>query len=284
MPRSPRALPRRQSLVLLTGSLLATLALTWVALRPPRIAHAEPPAPGPAPTASAPPAIDAAPSASTPPLVPIAKTHVTLTDDQQRAIEVYPPVDGPAKAPLVVFLHATCMDPRPVCDFLGNAGREGSFLVCPSGNATCYGAPDWHGPGAVKSAFLSSDLAKVEQRFGAQIVHDDTLIGWSRGAFAARDILYDDVASGRAPRFSSLVLIAADVRPDPAKLRAAGIRRVLLTSGDKDGARIAMQRATEKIAAAGISAHFLSLGPVGHWLPNDFEARLAPGIAWVRGK
>jgi predicted esterase len=209
---------------------------------------------------------------------------VTLADDLKRTIEVYPPMEARPSAPLVVFLHATCMDPRPVCDLVGTSAREGTFLVCPSGNATCFGAPDWHGTGEEKSAFLTSALDRVDQRLGKYVVHDDTLIGWSRGAFAARDILYADVAAGAAPRFTSLVLIAADVTPDPVKLRKAGIRRVFLTAGDQDGSRGTMKRATDKLNAAGIPARFASLGPIGHWLPDDFDARLAPGIAWVREK
>lgn len=110
------------------------------------------------------------------------------------------------------------------------------------------------------------------------------MIGWSLGAFAARDILYADVAAGAAPRFTSLVLIAADVVPDPVKLRKAGIRRVYLTAGDQDGSRGTMKRAADKLAAAGIPARYASLGPIGHWLPDDLDARLAPGIAWVREK
>ena len=40
----------------------------------------------------------------------------------------------------------------------------------------------------------------------------------------------------------------------------------------------------EKLTAAGVPARYGSLGPIGHWLPDDFDARLAPGIAWVREK
>ncbi|MEO7331375.1 MAG: hypothetical protein ABI193_22560 [Minicystis sp.] len=279
MQRTPAEAPAGRSLFVFACALCAALGAVLLALAPPRFAHADP-APQlapPLPTASpAPPA--------PPPLPPLATQRVTLPDDLARTIEVYPPTDGQPGAGMVVFLHATCMDPRPVCDLLGNTGRVGSFLVCPSGNATCAGAPDWHGTGAEKAAFLAQDLAKVEARFNRYLAHDDTLVGWSRGAFAARDILYDEVARGVTPHFNSLVIVAADVGPDPVRLRAAGIRRVLFAGGDRDGARIAMQRAAVKLAAAGITTRYDSLGPVGHWLPDDFEARLAPGIAWIRQK
>ncbi len=282
MPRSSNATPHRRRAVLVACAVALGLTAMTLALSSSRSARAEPTSPSlPSPTA-APPA-PAAPSP--PPPLPLLPTQrATIADDLGRSIEVYPPLDGGPRSPLVVFLHATCMDPRPVCDLVGRSGREGTFLVCPSGNDTCYGAPDWHGPAEAKSAFLSSALEKVEQRFGKYVTHDDTLIGWSRGAFAARDILYADVARGAAPRFTSLVLIAADVTPDPVKLRKAGIRRVFFTAGDQDGSRTTMKRAADKLNAAGIPARYSSLGPIGHWLPEDFDKRLAPGIAWVREK
>jgi predicted esterase len=283
MPRSSDAVPVRRRGVLVACALAAGLPLATLAFMAARPARAEPrsPAPPPAARESAPPSLPAPPPP--PPLLsPLSAQAMALADERGRSIEVYPPLDPRPSAPLVVFLHATCMDPRPVCDLLGHAGRAGTFLVCPSGNDTCFGAPDWHGPAEVKSAFLTHALEKVEQRWGQYVAHDDTLVGWSRGAFAARDILYADVARGAAPRFTSLVLIAADVTPDPARLRQAGIRRVLFTAGDQDGARLTMARAAVKLTAAGIPARYTSLGPIGHWLPDDFDQRLAPGIAWVR--
>ncbi|MFO0756056.1 MAG: hypothetical protein U0359_06175 [Byssovorax sp.] len=235
-----------------------------------------PPVPAPSPPASA--------TRAAAPLPPLSPQPVTVADELGRPIGVYPPVDGKPGAAMVVFLHATCMDPRPVCDTFGAAGRDRSFLVCPSGNATCYGAPDWHGPPADKAAFLTRSLGKIEQQWGPYVSHDDTLIGWSRGGFAARDILYDDVARGAPPRFSSLVILAADVTPDPDKLRAAGIRKVLMAAGDQDGSRITLQRAVTKLVAAKIPARYVSLGPTGHWWPSDFEQRIAAGLAWVREK
>ena len=283
MLRSSNATPNRRRDVLVVCALALGLAAVTLALSPSRSARADPASlPITRPAESLAPAQAAA---TLPPPLPLLPTQrATLADDLGRTIEVYPPLDGGPRSPLVVFLHATCMDPRPVCDLVGRSGREGTFLVCPSGNATCYGAPDWHGPAEAKSAFLSSALEKVDLRFGKHIAHDDTLIGWSRGAFAARDILYADVARGAAPRFTSLVLIAADVTPDPVKLRKAGIRRVFLTAGDQDGSRTTMKRAADKLNAAGIPARYSSLGPIGHWLPEDFDKRLAPGIAWAREK
>jgi dipeptidyl aminopeptidase/acylaminoacyl peptidase len=37
----------------------------------------------------------------------------------------------------------------------------------------------------------------------------------------------------------------------------------------------------EALDAAGIPAKFVSLGKIGHWLPDDVEAILREAIAWV---
>ncbi len=179
MPRSSRATPDRRRDVLVACALALGLTAMTLALSSSRSARAEPTSPPLASLTAAPPAPPA--PAPPPPLPLLPAQRATIADDLGRSIEVYPPLDGGPRSPLVVFLHATCMDPRPVCDLVGRSGREGTFLVCPSGNDTCYGAPDWHGPAEAKSAFLSSALEKVEQRFGKYVTHDDTLIGWSRG-------------------------------------------------------------------------------------------------------
>lgn len=40
----------------------------------------------------------------------------------------------------------------------------------------------------------------------------------------------------------------------------------------------------QRSAAEVIPARYASLGPIGHWLPDDLDRRPAPGIAWVREK
>jgi predicted esterase len=226
--------------------------------------------------------VKSAPSIQAPPAAPAERA--TMRDELGRAIEIYPPLIAEPRVPMVVMLHATCMDPAPVCDRLGTAGREGTFLVCPSGNDTCFGAPDWHGTPEAKSAFLDRDLAAVEARYGAYLAPEGgVLVGWSRGAFAARDILYARAAAGAPPRYVAAVFIAAAFVPDPARLRAAGIKRVVLSAGEQDGSRPTMQRARAVLEAAGIEARYVSLGPIGHWLPEDLDTRLLSAMAWARG-
>lgn len=209
-----------------------------------------------------------------------------LADDYGRRIEVYPPTSNAQRSPFVVVLHATCMQPAWVCDWFGQAGRDTGWLVCPSGNSTCYGEPDWHGTGSEKAAFLLSALQKVETSIPAFVDEQPgVLIGWSRGAFAARDILYTSLEdaqwSSLAKRFRGLVLMAAAVKPDVSKLKRAGIRRVVMAAGDYDGSKSTMVSAVAALRAGGIEARYVSLGSIGHVWPNDFEKRMRGPIAWA---
>lgn len=224
------------------------------------------------------------------PAAPVKKMPAepfTLRDDRERAIEVYPPIAQQPRAPMVVFLHATCMQPSSVCNGFGSAARDTGWLVCPSGNSTCYGEPDWHGPGREKAAFLESALARVEAELPTFI--DDrpgVLIGWSRGAFAARDILTASIAdqtSSLAKRFRGLVLIAAHVTPELAMLKQAGVTRVVMAAGDHDISKPTMVSAVAALRKGGLDARFISLGNIGHVWPNDFEMRMREPIAWAAG-
>lgn len=218
---------------------------------------------------------------SEPPYRPL--NPFSLTDELGRAVEVYPPLPfglsarDPARR--IVFLHATCMQPSWVCDAFGRAGRDEAFLVCPSGNSTCAGEPDWYGTADEKASFLAHALGLVDR---AVEPFDDrrpgVLVGWSRGAFAARDVL----ASGRvAGRFRALVLVAAAIDLDGKWLRAHGIERLVVASGDADGARPALLRTRAAAEAAGVPARWVSFGPIGHAWPVDFEARMREPLAWA---
>jgi predicted esterase len=221
----------------------------------------------------------APPAAPAPPRAPMPEGRKTLVAEGGNGVEVYAPLHMQrGEAPLVVFLHATCMQPLDVCDFWNEGGREASFLVCPAGPSRCAGEPDWAGTPKEKATALTAALAAVDGSYGAFIDrgHGDVLAGYSRGAFAARDILYEGTE-----RFRGLILLSAAVSPDPAKLRAAGIRRVVMATGEQDGSRTTMLRATDKLNAAGIPTKFVSLGKIGHWLPRNLEGILRDAIAWV---
>ena len=104
------------------------------------------------------------------------------------------------------------------------------------------------------------------------------LVGFSRGAFVARDVIY-----ARPGRYRGVVLIGAALAPDPQRFKDAGIERVVLASGELDGAYKTMRGAETKLRAAGIELRFVSLGKVYHTLPADTRKRMADAMRWVTG-
>jgi hypothetical protein len=70
---------------------------------------------------------------------------------------------------------------------------------------------------------------------------------------------------------------------DVPRLRAAGVRRIVLAAGEKDGARASLQALADRADAAALPTRFTSLGPGGHEFPSDMSARMCDAVAWVRG-
>jgi predicted esterase len=211
-------------------------------------------------------------------------TRRTLAGPEGRPIHAYPPLPegsssrAPAR-PVVLMLHGMCGEALALCDGWSDGGRERAWLVCPTGNGACGGAADWKGTGEEKAAWLDAGVAELDAAFGASLDHaqGDVISGFSRGAFVARDVVY-----ARPGRYRGAILIGAALTPDPARFKAAGIRRVVLAAGDFDGARPTMQRAAAQLTAGGVPGRYISLGPIGHALPRDLEARFRDALAWVR--
>ena len=206
--------------------------------------------------------------------------RIAVASQPDASAQVWPARNAEGAASLNVFLHGMCSQPEPSCAFWSDAGREGSFLVCPAGNGRCGDRPDWRGSGAEKASYLDRVVGAVRARYGDAIAAsgDDVLIGFSRGAFVARDVIYE-----RPGIFRGVVLIGAHLDPDPARFLAAGVRRVVMAAGEYDGARPAMQRAAVRMTGAGLPARYVSLGHIGHQLPADLARILAKEIRWVRG-
>lgn len=165
------------------------------------------------------------------------------------------------------------------CDSVRAALPEGFMLACPTGNRPCQDGPDWGGDGKEKAEHIHAavDEALTQRGFDAGVVaRDGVLMGFSRGAFVARDVAYESPG-----RYRALVLIGAVLSPDAKRLKASGIERVVLAAGDYDMAKETMQGATAKLTASGVPTRFVSLGRVPHTLPEDTAARLAGAIAWA---
>jgi predicted esterase len=174
------------------------------------------------------------------------------------------------------------MDPIELCEGWNQGGRPHGFLVCPAGNTASTEpgeAFDWGGSPEDRLAALDAQLAAVETVYGPLLDHEkgDVVVGFSRGAFLARDLVY-----ARPGRFHGMILLGAAVRLDPERLRDAGVKRVLLASGDLDDARKTMVHTAAFLPARGVEARFVSLGPIYHKLPADLGRVMREALRWVR--
>lgn len=182
------------------------------------------------------------------------------------------------RAPVLTMLHGMGMSPSWTCERVTGVRALGFELFCPTGNVDYGdGTADWAGKGEEKARHL--DRAFDAATIDPSAEGGDVLMGFSRGAFVARDVAY-----ARKDRWRGLVLIGAALIPDAELLRASGVRRVVLASGDHDGAKKTMVAARAKLCAAGMPARFVSLGPVWHALPPDSIARMKEALAWASGE
>lgn len=212
--------------------------------------------------------------------IPRAADRAAAGAGDARAVYVWPPTAAirGATAPQMVVLHGMCGDGSSMCDFWNAQGRAAGWLVCPDGNGTCGDSPDWRGSGEEKARWIDAARAAVRSAHGELVASagDDLLVGYSRGAYVARDVIY-----ARPGVYRAAVFLGAAVDPDPARFRASGIRRVVLAAADFDGARPTMLRAARRLGAAGIPARFVGLGPMGHGVPADLGERMAEPLRWV---
>ena len=219
--------------------------------------------------------------------IPIPKKRVLLRTTSGDLVHAYPPLTlgrneqkASSGAPVILMLHGMCGEPLASCDYWNRGGRQGNWLLCPSGNTRCGKQHfDWARGIESRGPHLGEVVESLGARFGA---HIDTkggsiLMGFSRGAFVARDAVYG------APKgsYRALVLIGAAIKLDALQLRQAGIQRVVMACGDFDGARASMRASTTKLNAAGLPTRFVSTGRIYHQLPRDFEAFVRSAIGWI---
>ncbi len=178
----------------------------------------------------------------------------------------------------VTMLHGMCSDAQATCQSLAPGLGDLGLVVCPHGNGTCGGWADWQGDGATKAAHLDAAFEAVEVAFGdaASPRKGGILVGFSRGAFVARDVLAE-----RPGAFRGAILVGAAFLPDIERFRRSGVQSVVLASGDHDGARKTMEGAARRLDAAGIRAKFVRLGPIYHALPARFDRFVRESIRWI---
>jgi predicted esterase len=190
----------------------------------------------------------------------------------------YAPADASEARPAVVFLHGMWAGPEEACPPFEAAAAPLGFLVCPRGNAPNGELRMWTGGYATVAPSIHAALdaaaalapGKLDRNAGGVIA------GYSNGAYFAAE-----VAVHEPGRWTGLVLLSMHLELDAAKLRAAGVRRVVLAAGDKDMAAASMRGLAEALEGAGLPARFVSLGPGGHELPRDLDVRMVEPFAWA---
>jgi predicted esterase len=207
---------------------------------------------------------------------PRARTQIGVPD--QSPLELYPPSTTAGALPLTLALHGRDMDPIDLCERWANVGQERGWLACPAGNKPEKEAFDWGGSADERLTALDAQLSAIDALYGQRLDRrlGDVIVGFSRGAFLARDLV-----EARPGRFRGMIVLGAAVRLDPDRLKASGVRRVLLACGDKDEARPTMTRTASRLAAGGVEARFMSLGPLYHVLPDDLAPVMRTALAWV---
>ncbi len=198
-------------------------------------------------------------------------------------VEAYPPLAEVAGgAPAVVMLHGMCSSARATCEWWSRAARGRSWLVCPEGNGSCGGdARDWTGTSEERAAYIDAVLAALAllepKRFDVRRNH--VLLGFSRGSWVARDLAY-----ARPGRYRGVMLVGAAIALDAARLRDSGVVRVVMASGELDGARKSMELTSAILAMKGLPTRFVSTGRIYHWLPENFGDYVAAAVPWLLGE
>ena len=172
----------------------------------------------------------------------------------------YPPADAGAPRPAIVYLHGMWASPEDSCGLFERSATAFGFLVCPRGNAPLGDGKMWTGSYATVAPNVRAALdAAGKQGPGpcSIALGGGTLMGYSNGAYFAAE-----VAMAEPGRWTGLVLLSMRLELDVARLKAAGVKRVVLGAADKDGARDSMKAlADQRTDAAGLPTRFVSLGP-----------------------
>ncbi|MDP9035051.1 MAG: hypothetical protein M3O50_09610 [Myxococcota bacterium] len=195
----------------------------------------------------------------------------------------YAPAERSAQraAPAIVYLHGMWASPEDSCSYFARGATPFGFLVCPRGNAPLGQGRMWAGTYATvaPNVHAALDAAATLAPRPLDRSGNGTLIGYSNGAYFAVEI-----ACAERGRWTGLVLLSMHLELEASRLKRAGVRRVLLGAGERDGARRSMEAMAERLRGEGLAARFMSLGPGGHEFPADMDERMKAALVWTRGE
>ncbi|MFW5740484.1 MAG: alpha/beta hydrolase, partial [Myxococcota bacterium] len=198
-------------------------------------------------------------------------THVWLPESEHEpAVLAFRPNSTEQRKPLVVMLHGMCDPPERECPYFANTVTEFAWLVCPRARLRCRnGGTMWEWRKKYDTVDAAVERIRRHDPEGVDAADERILVGFSLGALAAMDIAHRGEG-----RWQRLLLIGAEVYPNAELLKKAGVKRVLLASGDRDMMRWHMTEQARRLNGRGVPAKFMSMGPVGHWFAPDMDAWL----------
>ena len=188
-----------------------------------------------------------------------------------------PAPDAGTQEPLVVYLHGACITPEWECPFFARA-TSSAWLLCPGGPAPC---PDWGGlmwagsTPAFAKAVDDAVVALAAQAGGASF-GPRALVGYSLGGPAALRIALHEPG-----RWQRLMIVNANVVPNPRQLAKAGIERLALVAGQRDAVAPKLRRGAAWLAQNDVDVRYFVLADMAHYYEPNSAQHLEEPLAWL---
>lgn len=212
------------------------------------------------------------------------RSEPVMIEADGRSLLAFAPTPSVARAgqkpsAVVVYLHGVHGLPANGCPWLREGAAEIGWLVCPEANTRlANGTFSWGGTVEERRAIIAR-AERAAYAKGADTASASVLVGFSQGSYVAVDLVNRGLG-----KYRGLVLVAAEVEPNAAKLAAAGVARVVLAAGRMDASFAPLRRTTERLRREHVDARFVDLGAVGHTYATPERDAFAQAIAWAGGK
>lgn len=189
----------------------------------------------------------------------------------------YPPKHADEPARITVMLHGMCDPPQNECSAFAPSVTGDQWLICPRADVECGNGGSMWGF-RTRQRTVEAAIGRIREMYPGAMsdASDRTLIGFSLGAFAAVDIAHQGEG-----KWTYVILLGAKIQPDARRLTRAGVRSVLLGSGDFDMMKWHMVDQARRLDRAGMRSSYVSMGRVGHWFARDMDGWMANALAWL---
>jgi pimeloyl-ACP methyl ester carboxylesterase len=192
------------------------------------------------------------------------------------------PLGATEKRPVVVALHAHATRPEHACTRWQRAADGWPFVLCPWGLPATAKASQTVTLGSADytEREIVAGLSELREAFGAYVSDGPPLlVGWSLGAEVAVELAGRDGA-----RYERMALgegAYADIEArTAARLRAAGVRRVLLVCSTLP-CETSYSWTLDRLERAGVASHVSGAGNGEHPFDGPAVRAAARGWPWL---